>query len=104
MLHDYLIGKAPLVGDVDVIEESNGRERFKHLHAVAYMAITEGDIVKMQKVVRQILGIGKGLGMIKGKVQIKRAPTPSGAMEYLAKGARSNFRFIGNTNKTLDSW
>jgi len=53
------------------------------------------------KKIRDVLGVGTGGGKIPGKVQVKHATTPAGAMAHVAKDSRKNFRFKSSTGLTL---
>ena len=79
--------------DADGIRDSNGvgevgsRQRLRHLHFVVHVQMDDIQAHRnaYARLVRDVLGMGSGEGKIPGKVQVKLATTPAGAMAHVAK-------------------
>ena len=85
MVHQHHLGTAG-IGDSNGVEEVGSRQRLRHLHFVVCVQMddTQAHRNAYARLVRDILGIGTGEGKIPGKVQVKLAATPAGAMAHIA--------------------
>jgi hypothetical protein len=102
LIQEYFEGQ-PGVGDCTGVEEVGTKMKFRHLHFLVYIQMedTKAHRTKLAKKLRTVVKMGSGPGELAGKVQVKLAATPQGALVYMSKEARRNFRFVTNTGLTL---
>ena len=91
----------------EIVVGKGDKQGWLHLHAIMTMHVQDSEQHRraFKAFVRAELGMGKAIGQVDGKVQIKASTNIQGLYKYLSKGVdMPHFQFCGNQGTTREDW